>query len=140
MAYLDTSVLAAYYCPERISAKVQRRIERLAQATISPLVELELHSAVAGKVRAGEFDLPAARRVLAMFQVHVSDGLFAIVPIGAREFDLSRRWIAEFRTPLRTLDVLHLAAAFANDLPLLTADRDLAKAAKLLSVKHDLIA
>jgi predicted nucleic acid-binding protein len=43
-------------------------------------------------------------------------------------------WIAEFNTPLRTLDALHLAIAAHNQAPLLTADVRLAESAKKLGI------
>ena len=49
MAYVDTSVLAAYYCPEPLSAAAQTELGQLASPTLSPLVEVELCSAVARK-------------------------------------------------------------------------------------------
>jgi len=139
MAYLDTSVLVAYYCPEPLSAKVQELLSAMEELTISPLVEAELHSAVAAKVRSRGLDEADARRVLSMFQVHLNDSLFRIVPIEAREYALARSWLVDFSIPLRTLDALHLAAASANGLALLTADHGLAKPAKHFGVPVELI-
>ncbi len=140
MAYIDTSVLAAYYCPEALSRKVQARLAQLDEPVISPLVELELHSAVAQKVRAAEMSEADGRRILALFRVHLADGYYRIVPIESREYQLARDWIASFAAPLRTLDALHLAAAFANALPLLTADRSLARAAESLGLACERVA
>jgi predicted nucleic acid-binding protein len=139
MAYIDTSLLAAYYCPERLSGKAQKALLAEAEAVVSPLVELELHSAVAMKVRNRELALPAANQILAMFQIHVADGFYRFVPIDAREYALARQWVGNFSAPLRTLDALHLAAAFANALTLLTADKAMALAAKHFGIKHELI-
>ncbi len=140
MHYLDTSVLAAYYCPEALSGKVQKVVSTLGGPTISPLVELELHSALSLKVRARELDVTTAQRILAMFQVHLSDGRYAMVPIGAREYALSRQWLAGFNSPLRTLDALHMAAAFAGNLTLVSADKALIRCAAQFGVRHQLIA
>jgi predicted nucleic acid-binding protein len=140
MAYLDTSVLAAYYCPERLSGKVQKALAGIQDPAISPLVELELHSAAAQKVRTRELAGAAARRVISQFQLHLAEGHYREVPTGAREYELAREWIAGFSAPLRTLDALHLAAAFANELTLLTADRSLARSARHFGVKVELIA
>lgn len=140
MHYLDTGVLAAYYCPEPLSNKVQKTLNRLAGPTISPLVELELHSALAMKVRNREMDAATAGQVAAMFQLHLADGHYRVVPIGAREYTLARTWIAAFNSPLRTLDALHLAAAFASDLTLISADRAMVRCTKQFGVKHELIA
>ena len=42
MAYLDTSVLTAYYCPEQLSDAVGRVLRDISTPTISSLVEVEL--------------------------------------------------------------------------------------------------
>lgn len=140
MAYVDTSVLAAYYCPEALSSLAQSEISSLQTPVISRLVDLELCSAVALKVRTGQLDLTSANRVLSMFEVHKVAGAFHWAEIGAAEYSLARQWVSRFSTPLRSLDALHLAAAFANGIPLLTADSKLSQAASLLGVTHRLIA
>jgi hypothetical protein len=138
--YLDTSVLVAYYCPEALSDKVQRVLNGLTEPTISPLVELELYSALGLKVRTREIDTATAGHAATMFEVHLADDIYRVVPIGAREYKLSRDWLSKFNSTLRTLDALHLAAALANDLTLISADRSMIRCAKQLSVKHQLIA
>jgi uncharacterized protein len=140
MTYVDTSVLAAYYCPETISRRVQTRLGQLDAPTISPLVEVELHSAIATKVRRRELAEADARRILSLFQVHLADGYYRLVPIESREYQLARSWIGSFKAPLRTLDALHLAAAFANNLSLLTADKVLGRSAETLRLRCELIA
>lgn len=139
MGYLDTSVLAAYYCPESLSVAVEKALRRIDTPTISPLVEVELHSAVALKTRKGELDAASAHRILAQFRVHLADGYYRVVAIQTREFALARDWIGRLTTPLRTLDALHLAAAFAQSLPLITTDKSLAASAKHFGIKHRLI-
>lgn len=139
MTYIDTSVLAAYYCPESLSRKVESRLSRIDAPVISPLVELELHSAVAFKVRRRELAEADGRRILSQFQLHLTDGYYRLVAIDSREYDLARNWIGSFQTSLRTLDALHLAAAFANDLSLLTTDRALALAAGQMGMSCELI-
>jgi len=139
MAYVDTSVLVAYYCPEALSPKVQKLLGGMDELTISPLVDLELRSAVGIKVRTKQLNATDARRVLAMFQAHLKSSYFRIVAIEGKEYDLARSWLADFGAGLRTLDALHLAAAFSNGQTLVTADRTLARAAKRLGVRRKLI-
>ena len=139
MAYIDTSVLAAYYCPEPLSRAVQKALGKVAQPTISPLVEVELYSEVATKVRARELEAAAGRRILALFQKHLAEGFYGLVPIDAAEYRLARDWIGGFSSPLRAADTLHLAAASANDLTLLTADKALARSAGHFDVACELI-
>lgn len=139
MAYLDTSLLVAYYCPEPLSAKAEPAIRRDDEPVISLLVEVELCSAVAAKVRTGEMDKAAGTRVIATFQQHVADRRYRIVAIAEGEYALARTWLGQFTTTLRALDALHLAAASSNDLTLLCADKGLARAAKRLGVTCRLI-
>ena len=139
MAYIDTSVLVAYYCPEPLSHAAEESVRKADPPVISPLVEVEMFSAVAAKTRTGEMDAEAARRVLSCFRKHCAHGVFAIVSIGAREYAAACEWISAFSTPLRTVDALHLAAAFANGLTILTADKNLARSARKLGVGCRLI-
>jgi uncharacterized protein len=139
MAYIDTSVLVAYYCPEPLSAKAQRAISKLESPTISALVEVELHSAMAIKVRTREVTAADARRVLRLLADHVAQGCYRVLAIGAGEYALAREWLAAFTTPLRALDALHLAAAARAELPLMTADRDLARSGQALDVTVELL-
>lgn len=139
MVYLDTSVLVAYYVPEPSSEKVQRTLSRQKGVAISPLVETELYSALSRKVRMDELDVADARKVASMFELHLADHFFDIVPIDVREYRIARDWLAQFATPLRTLDALHLAAAFCNDMTMLTADHVLAASGAELGVTVKLI-
>jgi predicted nucleic acid-binding protein len=140
MAYVDTSILAAYYCPETLSRKAQARLGQLDRPTISPLVTMELHSAVAAKARHRELTEADARRILSLFQVHLANDYYRIVSIESREYELARSWIGSFVAPLRTLGALHLAAAFANGLSVLTADKELVRSAKRLGLQCESIA
>jgi hypothetical protein len=140
MAYIDTSVLAAYYCPEPLSRSVQRILTKVKEPIISPLVEVELYSAIAAKVRARELDATAAGQVLGLFRKHLAGGLYGVVPIDAEEYTIAREWLSRFSSPLRAADALHLAAAFANGLMLLTADKALAQSAGHFTVRCELIA
>lgn len=138
MVYLDTSVLVAYYCPEPLSAKVQRLLQKTPDRIISPLVEIEFCSAITMKVRMRELTKSQADQIFAMFQLHCDEGNFEHVAIESREYHLARQWIAGMQTSLRTMDALHLATAFANDLSLVTSDKVLSQAAKHFGVscKH----
>ncbi len=139
MAYLDTSVLGAYYCPEQLSDAVARTLADIANPTISSLVEIELCSAVSLKVRTREMDISSAGAVVSRFQVDIASGLYNVVDIGPREFKLARDWVSRFSSPLCTLDALHLAAAFSNDLEVITTDKPMMAAARHFSVRCRLV-
>lgn len=137
-AYIDTSILAAYYCPEPLSLIAEKTLKNCAPV-ISDLTETELASAVSKKVRGRELSFPDAQKILTLFQSHLEDGFFKKIAIQPQHFALANSWIKQFITPLRTLDALHLAVAAKQNLPLITGDKSLAQAAKKLGGKFHLI-
>ena len=130
--YIDTSVLVAYYLPEPLSERAERGLRRGGTPSISPLVELEFASVLARKVRARELAPAAARAALEQFRAHQEEGLYRRLEIGEAHYEQARRWVEALRTPLRTLDALHLSVAASAGDTLLTADKQLARAAHAL--------
>jgi predicted nucleic acid-binding protein len=57
----------------------------------------------------------------------------------AGHYRLARDYIARFDLPLKAPDALHLALCSAEDLTLLTADRQLARNAEALDVRTELV-
>jgi uncharacterized protein len=139
MAYLDTSILGSYYCPEELSAVVNRELTGLHELVISPLVEVEFCSLAALKVRTREMNRAAAQSALGLFRQHLEEGYFRIVDVGPREYDTARTWLCGFKTSLRALDALHLACAFVHGQQFWTTDKPLAHAAESLGVDHRLL-
>lgn len=139
MYYIDTSVLAAFYLPEPLSRKVQKLYDGFDEATISVLTEVEFCSALSRRVRTKEMSRDDAKEVASLLTVHLTDRLYKMASLGEREYALARDWLGMFATPLRTLDALHLAVAFANSFVLLTADKGLAASAKHFGVKVELV-
>jgi len=139
MSYIDTSILVAYYCPERLSRAAQSAIQRAQSPTISTLSEVEFISALALKRRAREITEISSRRIVALFRQHRAEHLYRLIPIEAREFALASEWLATFRTSLRALDALHLAVAFTSGLVLITADKVFAESAEHLGIQYELI-
>ena len=54
--YIDTSLLAAFYCPEPLSDIAEQLITSMDSPVISALTEVELYSAVARKKRMKEIN------------------------------------------------------------------------------------
>ncbi|MGA1863991.1 MAG: type II toxin-antitoxin system VapC family toxin [bacterium] len=134
MYYIDTSVLAAYYCPEPLSEKVEEYMLGNDQPVISNLVEVELCSAISRKVREGGMKKNDAGQIIKEFLSHLDEGFYIKLPIESHHYRLAREWIRQFNTALRTLDALHLAAAFSKGLTMITADKSLLKPAEILSL------
>jgi predicted nucleic acid-binding protein len=139
VSYFDTSVVAAYYCPEPLSEEAESALRAESDPAISHLVELELFSAVSRKAREGSLEQPSAHRVLGLFAEHLAAGYYQRLAVDTSNFMRARDWIGTLSLNLRTLDALHLSVAAANGLTVVTADRTLAGAAAELGIEARLI-
>ena len=129
-AYIDTRVLGAYYCPEQLSEAAEAALLAVREPCISALTEVEFTSLVARKRRLRELNDRQATEVVRLFDQHVTDGHYRRLALGTQHYLRARDLIAMRGSSLRTLDALHLAATLLSDIPLLTADQPLARAAR----------
>lgn len=136
--YVDTSLLTAYYCPERDSALVQTYLTSGIDIAISRLTETELASALSRKVRMGELTSGHARKVLQLFDSHVGTA-FELLPVTITDLSAATRYIRRFDTALRTLDAIHAAVAVRANATLATADVRLSEAATALGIGTTLV-
>ena len=139
MDYFDTSVVAAYYCLEPNSSAAEKIILHSKNPSISDLTELELASAVSRKIREKSLSRDDGGKIMALFQSHVSQGLFQKIAVEPDHFQIAKAWIAQFTTPLRTLDALHLAIAHTQRAFFFTSDLQLVKAARHFGVSVRLV-
>ncbi len=135
MYYMDTSVLAAYYCPEPLSEKAESLLINQEYPSMSALTELELFSAISRKIREGNILKADGDRIIARLLSHINGGFYNYLPVENHHYRLARDWIGLFNTALRTLDALHLAIASTEGLIIVTADKMLAKSAETLGVE-----
>ena len=139
MAYLDTSILVAYYCPEPLSEAAEKVLRKVNQPSISALAEVEFVSALNRKMREKTLDREDAHRILNEFESHLNQSLFRRIPLERDHYTLAYSWLSQFAIPLRTLDALHLAVASKNSLEIITADRGLAQSAVRLGLRSKLV-
>lgn len=138
MPYFDTSVVVAYYLPERLSTRVQEIYGAEIGPAVSDLVELELFAALSLRLRTGDLELSQVERVSGLFLRHLEGGLYTRVPLHAGHHRTARGFIARFDLPLKAPDALHLAVSAAEELKLVTADGQLARNAEALGVEVEL--
>jgi uncharacterized protein len=138
-AYIDTSVLGAYYCREALNAAVDAALGRVEGPVISALSEVEFCSLVKRKERLRELNKTQAREILDLFGNHIAEGFYRRLAVTHDHFSRARQLITTGKVALRTLDALHLAVALTEAVPLLTADKQLATAAKRHRCKVTLI-
>lgn len=129
-AYVDTSILGAYYCPEPLSAAAEKALRQFKTPVISVLSEVEFCSLISKKYRLDELRERQAKEILDLFSNHVAEGFYRRISLNTEHFIKARLLAASMDSSLRTLDALHLAAALAEGLTLVTADREFARAGK----------
>ena len=134
MYYLDTSILAAYYCPEPLSEKVEKIIISARRPCISSLNEVELASAISRKIREKNLLPEVGNKIFNQFQIHLKESLFRLISVDDRHYQTAKNWLLQFAVPLKTLDAIHLAIAAEGDFTLLTADRQLVISAKYFGI------
>lgn len=137
--YIDTSVLGAYYCPEPLSHKAEEYLRKVAAPVISLITEVEFFSLVAKKKRVGDFGEAKVREIWMEFQSHLENRFYRMLVPAFDHYMEAREMIRSMKAPLRTLDALHLAMARGEDLPVVTSDQILAKAARRFGIKTDLL-
>jgi uncharacterized protein len=139
MAYLDTSVIVAYYCPEELSEKAESVILKTREPVISTLTAVEFASAISRKLREKGISPTDARSVWNRFDYHRTSGYYCIKSLEIDHYNTAASFIMQFKSPLRTLDALHLALAGDASGPIITADIVLARSAEKIGIRYELI-
>lgn len=135
MVYLDTSVVVAYYCPEKFSDIIEIYLRTLDNPVISNLTDLEFSSAISRKIRNKELSISDGEKILTQFRLHREEKYYHALLINSNHYQVAKKWIEQFKTPLRNPDALHLAAASSCCRILATTDKLLAKAALQFGIK-----
>lgn len=114
--HADTSFLVSLYTPDANSAKAAAQLSQTkAVVLLTPLSEVELTNALELRIFRKEISRAEADAARSAFQQDVGDNVFSVVPAPsgayAKAQQLSRKHTAA--QGLRTLDILHVAAALA---------------------------
>lgn len=137
--YIDTCLLAAYYCPESLSGEAEKILLSIEEPIISLLTEVELVSALSKKLRKKELLRKNVEQILANYTSHVKEGYYHKVTIKIEHYLHAHALLSSFKYSLHSLDALHLSIAMTENISLITADQNLAKTAKKLNAKIVLV-
>ncbi len=113
---VDTSALVKYYHLEIGSSRVIALADDLSNVLfISRIGLVEIHSALARKVRMGDLQIPAFQQALRRFYADLRGRKFRLVrPVAAHERQAIRLLVRKGSVfPLRTLDALQLSVALS---------------------------
>jgi uncharacterized protein len=139
MLYLDTSVIVAYYCPEKLSRQIEETILKEYEPIISDLCVVEFASAISRKSREKTITIESAKSMWEQFNFHRTKGYYSIKSLEQSHYTMAAFFIMQLKTPLRTLDALHLAIAHESSARIVTADQVLSKAAERFGISNILI-
>lgn len=139
MAYLDTSIIVSYYCPEPLSEKADRVITQEHEPIISSLTSVEFVSALSRKIREKEIAIVDAGKIWDQFKLHRSQGYYIEKTLESDHYTLAAELIARFKTPLRTLDALHCSVASKSGVTLITSDIHLAHSCEKFDIPVTLV-
>jgi len=139
--YLDTSVLASLYVPEKHTKNISNFLLENKHQTlcISRLVETEFYSVLAIKRRSKELSDSAVREIADMFDYHLQMNSYDMTHVTDVSFNKAISFLKSNKTNLRTLDAIHLACCDTLLATMVTADKVLAKSANLLGISCQLI-
>ena len=140
MLYLDTSVIVAALSAEVATPRIQDWLaeQRETRLHVSDWTVTELSSAMALKVRTGQFDLKQRATALAIASRWVVES-FTLLPITSSHFRTAARFADQHKLGLRAGDALHLAVASDHGATVHTLDRRLAEAGPVLGVPTQLL-
>jgi len=106
---------------------------------ISHLTEVEFFSALSKKVRTGRLTSQMAEMINIKFSEHVDSDMFNLLFPNVKHYRIASNWLQGFNTPLRALDAIHLAISYEENMPLVTADRQLHDSAEKIGIESTLL-
>lgn len=134
--YIDTSILVKLLVLEPDSEVCARKMKG-ASLISSELSRVEVLSTLMRKEREGAITAGERERAWLEFGAILVAGDVTLEPLGQKIVQRAQELLfaLELRVPIRTLDALHLATAASGvAVPVFTADRRMAEAAKLLGL------
>lgn len=138
-AYIDTSVLAAYYCPEMLSEGAEKLLLSVKTPFISNLTEIELFSVLSKKYRKKELSKQATKKIIETFKIHTHNNCYQRILVKSEHYSYGSNLLASLEYALHSLDALHLCVAMYEKIPFITADINLVKIAKKIKAESYLL-
>ena len=140
MRYFDTSFLTPLIRVETTSSRIARFLagQPIGELAVSLWTEVEFASLLARDVRMGAIRADEARTADNLFEDVIRQS-FVVLPPGADDYALARRYLHNYETGLRAGDALHLAIAGNHQAEAIySLDKTMIKAGKILGLPVDI--
>ena len=131
VTYIDTSLLVKRYLPEVGSDELEARLlAEQPQLVVSELVNTEIISTFRCKERQGLIERSFANAAHARFLTDLQSNAIGSLPLTGHVVQKASSLLLDLRSPLATLDALHLATALIHEAEFFfTSDIQLSRAA-----------
>ena len=141
MHYVDTSVLVSIVTPDDLSEAAVTWVDGRKPGTlhISEWVTVEMAAALTRKVRTGRLTGPERHMAFERY-TELSRRSLLDLPLSGKHLRAARELVVDATAGIRAGDALHLAIASANDLQLVTADKQFFSGATRLGYAVELLA
>jgi uncharacterized protein len=136
-AYLDASFLIALFANDAFTASARQFLkDEKPVPIVSDIACAEFASAVAKRVRVGQFAMSDAQRALSNFDAWLPRAA-QHMSIASADIRVAEAYLRRLDLTLRTLDAIHIAAVQRIGATLLTFDKKMAECARILGVQAE---
>ncbi len=134
-AYLDASFIIALFANDSFSARAEQFLESEEPVLlVSDFARAEFASAVAGRLRVGQFGMSEAQLALSNFDAWLPRAA-QHVSMTSADLQVADAYLRRLDLTLRTPDALHIAMVQRTGATLLTFDEKMAECARVLGMK-----
>lgn len=132
--YLDASILVSFFTLDTLSSRAESILKTQSRVVVSNFAAVEFASALARRVR---MRLPAEQEARIAFSIFDAwaDRTARLVNMDNTDVSAAAAFLRRLDLTLRTQDALHIAIARRLDAALLTFDKQMKEAARVLGVK-----
>ena len=132
--YLDASILVSFFTLDTLSSRAESILKTQSRVVVSNFAAVEFASALARRVRMRLLAEQEARIAFSIFDAW-ADRTARLVNMDNTDVSAAAAFLRRLDLTLRTQDALHIAIARRLDAALLTFDKQMKEAARVLGVK-----
>ena len=131
--YLDASILVSFFAIDTLSSRAESVLKTQSGVIVSNFAAVEFASALARRVRIRLLTEQEARIAFSTFDAW-ADRTAILVNMDNTDISAAAAFLRRLDLTLRTQDALHVAMARRLDAALLTFDKQMREAARVLGV------